>query len=337
MIYDILILGGGVAAMKAAICADQLGLKTAIIEKNNSLGGHVKGLYKLFPEDIPAQELIKRFTDDLSETSAKVFLEEEILDIDTQNHKVKTSKGNTYEGKTIIIATGYKLFNAALKQEYGYGIFDNVMTSYEFEQMLKSGNLKTADGRSPEKIAFLHCVGSRDEKVMQNHCSKVCCVTAVRQAISVRQLLPQCKAYCFYMDIRMFGAGYEEMYRTAQQEYQIHFIRGRVSETSENMDKQVVLKAEDTLIGKPIRLGVDIMVLMVGMCSHNHELIEKAKLDVYKSGFLRPINSVDLATVSNCAGVYYAGCASAPKNIMESVNDASQAVMSAYKYINSKK
>ena len=334
MIYDIVIIGGGVSAIKSAICADQLGLKCAILEKGDKLGGHVSGLYKLFPHDVPAEEVLGRLLDDLSKTSADVFLQHDVVKIDSDNKKIYTANESCFEAKVIFVASGYELFDASLKQEYGYGIFDNVVTSYEFETMLKNGEIKTHDGRTPEKIAFLHCVGSRDEKVMQNHCSKVCCVTAVRQAINVRQALPQCKAYCFYMDIRMFGAGYEEMYRTAQQDYQIHFIRGRVSETSENIDSTITIKAEDTLISKPIRLAVDLMVLMVGMCSHNQEMVENAGLDVFKSGFLKPINTLDLGTRSNKNGVYYVGCASAPKNINESLNDAAQAVFAAQQYIN---
>ena len=337
MIYDIVIIGGGVAAIKSAICAEQLGLKCAILEKSDKLGGHVNGLYKLFPSDILAEEVLDRMLSDLAKTSTDIFLEHNVVKIDSDNKKIYTSNDQCFESKVIFVASGYELFDASLKQEYGHGIFDNVVTSYEFEAMLKKGEIKTKDGRTPEKIAFLHCVGSRDEKVMQNHCSKVCCVTAVRQAINVRQALPQCKAYCFYMDIRMFGAGYEEMYRTAQQDYQIHFIRGRVSETSENIDSTIIIKAEDTLVSKPIRLSVDLMVLMVGICSHNQAMAEDAGLEVLKSGFLRPVNTLDLGTHSNKDGIYYVGCASAPKNINESVNDASQAVFAALKYINQTK
>lgn len=334
MTYDIVIIGGGVAGMKAAICADQIGLKCAILEKTEKLGGHVNGLNKLFPDNILAEDFLDRIKTDLKATSTDIFTQCEIVKIDTNKLCVETQSGKYFQGKTIFIASGYELFDATLKQEYGYGIFDNVVTSYEFEAMLKSGDLKRADGCLPEKIAFLHCVGSRDEKVMQNHCSKVCCVTAVKQAIEVRQLLPQCKTFCFYMDIRMYGAGYEEMYRTAQQDYQIHFIRGRISETAENIDKTIVMKAEDTLIGKPIRLTVDLIVLMVGICSHNKNVIEDTELDTYNSGFLRPTNAVDLATSSNKPGVFYIGCASAPKNINEAMSDAAQAVFAAHRYIN---
>lgn len=335
MKYDIVILGGGVAGMRAAISAKELNLSCVIIEKSNILGGHVIGLNHLFPEDYSASEFLERMRSEVAKNNIEVKYNREVVAIDSMNHTVTTSSSERFSGKTIIIATGYVLFNASLKQEYGYGIFENVVTSYEFEQMIKNENLLTASGNAPRRIAFLHCVGSRDEKVLQNHCSKVCCVTAVRQAINVRQRLPQCKTYCFYMDIRMFGAGYEEMYRTAQQDYQIHFIRGRVSEAAPTIDGEIALKAEDTLIGKPIRLSVDMLVLMIGMCSNPKisEIAEKANLDRFKSGFLKPINSVDFATYSNVEGIFYAGTASAPKNIQESINDASMAVFAAANYI----
>lgn len=336
--YDIVILGGGVAGMNAAINAATAGLSTVIIEKEASLGGHLKGLNRLFPEDYSAEELLERLRKAVADTPTEVVLNCEVTNIDPQTHCVATKTGTTFRGKTLIIATGYELFDAALKQEYGYQIFDNVVTSYEFEQIIKSGSIRTTDGKIPEKIAFLHCVGSRDEKVMQNHCSKVCCVTAVRQAINARQLLPQCKVYNFYMDIRMFGAGYEEMYRTAQQEYQIHFIRGRVSEASPTINNSIVLKAEDTLIVRPIKLEVDLLVLAIGMCPNAGitEIAHQKGFELYKSGFLKPVNSIDFSTYSNHEGIFYAGCAAAPKNIMESMNDAAQAVFAAKKYLNTK-
>ena len=108
-----------------------------------------------------------------------------------------------------------------------------------------------ADGSRPRRIAFLHCVGSRDEKVCQQHCSKVCCITGVKQAMEMKQLFPEADVFNFYMDIRMFGPGYEEMYREAQQKYNIHFLRGRISEASPTIDGRVQIKAEDTLTGRP--------------------------------------------------------------------------------------
>lgn len=165
----------------------------------------------------------------------------------------------------MVVTSGFDLFPAELKEEYGYKIYDNVYTTVDVERMFRNGGIRTADGRIPKTIAFLHCVGSRDEKVNQRHCSRVCCITGVKQAIEMKQAIPDAEVYSFYMDMRMFGPGYEELYRQAQQEFNIHFIRGRISEASQTIDNRVQIKAEDTLIGLPLKMTVDMLVLIVGM------------------------------------------------------------------------
>ena len=114
-------------------------------------------------------------------------------------------------------------------------------------------------------IGIVHCVGSRDEKVGNLYCSKLCCVTAVKQAIEIREHLPESTVFCFYMDMRMGGAYYEELYREAQEVWGVNFIRGKVSEASETIDKKVVIKVEDTLAGRPLKMKLDLLVLMAGM------------------------------------------------------------------------
>ena len=138
--------------------------------------------------------------------------------------------------------------------------------------MLNEGRVALKDGTAPRRIAFLHCVGSRDEKVCQHHCSKVCCITGVKQAMELKEMFPAADVFNFYMDIRMFGPGYEEMYRDAQQRLNIHFVRGRISEASPTLDGRVQIKAEDTLTGRPLKMSVDMLVLIVGMRSNASNL-----------------------------------------------------------------
>ncbi len=117
----------------------------------------------------------------------------------------------------------------------------------------------------PQRIGFIHCVGSRDEKVGNLHCSKVCCVTAVKQAIEVKEMLPHAEIFLFYMDLRMFGRHFEELYKEAQQKYGIQFIRARLSEAFENPDGSLQIRIEDTLLAKPMKMTLDLLVLMVGI------------------------------------------------------------------------
>ena len=192
-----------------------------------------------------------------------------------------------------------------------------------------------ADGSRPRRIAFLHCVGSRDEKVCQQHCSKVCCITGVKQAMEMKQLFPEADVFNFYMDIRMFGPGYEEMYREAQQRYNIHFLRGRISEASPTIDGRVQIKAEDTLTGRPLRMSVDMLVLIVGMRANddNEAFAAGAGLNRAPSGFLAPRDMFLGNVKSNVDGIFYAGTITAPKNIGESLNEGIAAADAAAKYV----
>jgi heterodisulfide reductase subunit A len=201
--------------------------------------------------------------------------------------------------------------------------------------MMNNGNVALADGTQPHRIAFLHCVGSRDEKVQQRHCSKVCCVTGVKQAIEMRHLFPQSEIYNFYMDIRMFGAGYEEMYRSAQQEHGIQFIRGRISEAAPVLDGKVQIKAEDTLIGRPLKMTVDLLVLLIGMTAGNSNECWKQCIGatLNDSMFLKPQDMFIGNVCSDIPNIFYAGTVTAPKTIGESLNEANAAAMRVAQYL----
>ena len=103
--------------------------------------------------------------------------------------------------------------------------------------------------RDIKSVGFVHCVGSRDEKARNSQCSKVCCITAIKQAIEMKEKFPDAEIWCFYMDLRLFGKKFEDFYTKAQRDYGIHFVRGRVSEVSEDINSRVIVKAEDTLAG----------------------------------------------------------------------------------------
>ena len=236
---------------------------------------------------------------------------------------------------SVVVCSGFTLFDASIKEEYGYGIYDNVFTTVDIERMLNEGRVARADGSRPRRIAFLHCVGSRDEKVCQQHCSKVCCITGVKQAMEMKQLFPEADVFNFYMDIRMFGPGYEEMYREAQQRYNIHFLRGRISEASPTIDGRVQIKAEDTLTGRPLRMSVDMLVLIVGMRANddNEAFAAGTGLNRAPSGFLAPRDMFLGNVKSNVDGIFYAGTITAPKNIGESLNEGIAAADAAAKYV----
>ena len=240
----VIIIGGGVAGMQAAITLDELGLQPVLIEKEATLGGKLNKWDRLFPTMTPASEVLTELTEKLRATKTEVHTSTAVGSIDEEGNGVTLADGKKIAGDAVIVASGYDIFPAEIKEEYGYRIYDNVFTTVDIERMFKEGGIRTAENRTPKTIAFLHCVGSRDEKVGQRHCSRVCCITGVKQAIEVRQALPQTEVYSFYMDMRMFGPGYEELYKEAQQKYGIHFVRGRISEAAPTIDNRIQIKAD---------------------------------------------------------------------------------------------
>ena len=331
----VIVIGGGVAGMQCAAELATQDINVTLIEKDSDIGGKVRGWHKLFPTFTPADEVLSGLRHKMAITS-NITIKTGCQATKITPHKVTLSSGEEFSCDAVVIATGYTLFDARIKEEYGYGIYDNVITSADLEEMFNKGDVRMKDGSTPRRIAILHCVGSRDEKVCQRHCSKVCCVTGVKQAIELKQLYPAADVFNFYMDIRMFGPGYEEMYREAQQRYNVHFVRGRISEVSPNIDNRLQIKAEDTLTGRPLKIGVDMLVLLIGMRSNdlNVNLQDDSGLRRQDSGFMQPKDSFLHNTESNVEGIFYAGAITAPKNVAEALNDGATAALSVKAWLN---
>ncbi len=328
----IIVIGGGVAGMQTALRLAEQGAEPVLVEKEPELGGKLRGWHVLFPSFTPAEEVLTALRRRINECGIEVLTSTEVVGLEPR--RVRLADGRTLEGEAVVVASGFTLFDASIKEEYGYGIYDNVFTSVDIERMLNEGRVAKADGTAPRRIAFLHCVGSRDEKVCQQHCSKVCCITGVKQAMEMKKLFPEADVFNFYMDIRMFGPGYEEMYREAQQKYNIHFVRGRISEASPTIEGRVQIKAEDTLTGRPLRMSVDMLVLLVGMRANddNAALAAGAGLNRAPSGFLAPRDLFLGNVCSNVDGIFYAGAVTAPKSIGETLNEATAAADAAVRY-----
>ncbi|MCK7461885.1 MAG: hypothetical protein MZU84_07435, partial [Sphingobacterium sp.] len=164
-----------------------------------------------------------------------------ITNITKDNGRFTLSLANTsvYEADAILVTTGYDLFDAHKKEEYGYGIYENVITSADLESIFSSGKeVRNAQGKIPKRIGFVHCVGSRDEKVGGLYCSKVCCVTAVKQSIELKERIGDCDVYCFYMDMRMYGMHFENIYKEAQEKIRVHFIRADCQKHAKTLTAQ---------------------------------------------------------------------------------------------------
>ncbi|MDE5708836.1 MAG: FAD-dependent oxidoreductase [Alistipes sp.] len=329
----VLIIGGGVAGMQTALCLADRGFEPLILEKDSEPGGKLRGWHALFPSFTPAAEVLSELRRRLRERGIAVHTRATATEIGPR--KVVLDSGEELSCDAVVLASGFTLFDASVKEEYGYGLYDNVFTSADIERMFNEGRVACADGRAPRRIAFLHCVGSRDEKVCQQHCSRVCCVTGVKQAMEMKRLFPEADVFNFYMDIRMFGPGYEEMYREAQQRFNVHFVRGRISEAAPTIDGRIQIKAEDTLTGRPLRMSVDMLILLVGMRANDDSaaLADSAGLLRAPSGFFAPHDHFLGNVRSSVEGIFFAGTVTAPKNVGETLNEASAAADAVEAYL----
>ncbi len=246
------------------------------------------------------------------------------INLDMEAEEVKYSVG------AVILASGAELFNPALREEFGYGRYQNVVKSIEFERMLSAsgpfgGRLKRlSDGEEPKKIAFLQCIGSRDEE--RPYCSSVCCMYAIKEAILAKEHLPEVECSIFFMDRRSYGKGFDEYAQRAIERYGVKTIYARPSFLREvPSTKQVYLRYADES-GELKEEVFDLAVLSVGMVpsEKSRKLFSKFGLETNEHGFVKtnPMNPVE----TNQKGVFACGTALSPKDIPDSVAEASSAV-----------
>lgn len=322
----IAIIGTGPAGIEAAATIATQHIDVDIYEQQSLPLSNLYDKAFLFPNFADAHEVADRMALRLDNPYIHQHTESKITHLEKQPNGQWLVNGKSYD--QVLLATGYKTFDAHRKEELGYGIYRGVHTSIEMEKMLREKHIVNSNGDVPKQIAFLQCVGSRDEKSGNLYCSKLCCVTAVKQAIEVRKLLPDTEVFIFYMDLRMWGQHYEELYREAQQEYGVRFIRGRISEASGTYDGRVQIKSEDTLMGLPLRITIDLLVLMVGMePSEGTQMLSHQCQICGDYGFASSIDPHldDNRTVHR--GLYVAGACKRPMTLTDAVNDGRSAAV----------
>jgi heterodisulfide reductase subunit A len=337
MSKHVVVIGGGVAGMEAAGQLSKCGFEVSLVEKDNNTGGHLNNWHQLFPDRRSSTEVKEYLDGIILNTGIKVLTSTTIEKFNkNRNHfSITTNSGAEMTADAIVVATGFDLFKSSRKEEYGYGIYENVITSSDLEGMFRSGEILMGNGKVPKTIGIVHCVGSRDEKVGNLYCSKLCCVTAVKQAIEIREHLPESKIFCFYMDMRMGGAHYEELYREAQEVWDVNFIRGKVSEAGETIDNRLVIKVEDTLAGRPLKMELDMLVLMAGMemSEGGTKIALSGGLKTGDNRFFTAADNHYGSNRSNIDGIFYAGTCTAPMNITETISHARAAVSEVLDYL----
>lgn len=299
-----------------------------------------KAVYIPFPQAVPNKYLIDSehctyLTTRKCGVCAKVCPVPDCINYDEKDEELDITVGN------IIISTGFKPFDAVRDDRFGYGLFPNVVTSLEFERVVNasgptSGNifLRTQDkkgnwifqpeGIKPESVAIIHCIGSRDEKY-NKYCSKVCCMYSLKLAHLVVEKLPDAKVYEFFIDIRAFGKGYEEFYKRIKHEG-VRLIRGRTAKV-EQKNSKLLLRSEDIEGGRIVEQEVDMVILAVGLESRSdaENLAKMAGISRGDDGWFKESSYVTDSTGTSREGIFIAGVCQGPKDIPDTVVQASAA------------
>jgi heterodisulfide reductase subunit A len=351
----VLVIGGGIAGLQAALDIADAGYMVYIVEKEAEVGGHVAQLSKTFPTLDDATDLLCDIANRVrNHANIHVLINSEVVEVegfignfqvqvrenpsgepDTEDSpKVSTQQGVLeLSVGSIIVATGFGMFDPSLKPEFGYDGYNNVISALEFERLASpsspsGGEIIIGDGEIRD-VVFIHCVGSRDRNLGNPYCSRICCMYTAKQAHLVREKLPNARITVFYVDVRAFGKGFEEFYDRVREE-KVRYRRGSPSEIHKAGDRLVV-RAEDTLLGKPVEVEADLVVLATGIvpCEDAGDIAALLKLSRSEDGFFMELHPKLRPVDTTTDGVYLAGCCQSPKDIPDTIAQAKAAASSS--------
>ena len=243
----------------------------------------------------------------------------------------------TIKAKTAVMATGFSLTPINQKKEYGQGLVPNVITSLQMERLLAPHGpyqrvLRPSDGKEPESIAYVQCAGSRDKSLGISYCSRVCCMYAIKQAMLLSGSLPLADITIYYMDIRAFGKGYEQFFQNAKA-MGIEFVKGKIASIAPATDQKVALKYEaQEEDGRLATREHDLVVLSLGIVP-NWNPAGTCSLATGDDAFIRCSMPQVAPTLTNMEGVFVAGVAAGPKDIVDTITEAGAAAMEAANYL----
>ena len=339
---ELLIVGGGITGITAAIEVSKAGYKVTLVEKENELGGWSKNLYKQAspePDNIIIEPVINKKIEIAKKSkniTIKINTTVKNISGEPGAFNVTLFNGNEENVKvgSIITATGWQPYEVNKLTEYHYDTIKNVITNIEFEKNVKENKLD----KSIKDILFVQCAGSRDEKHLP-YCSNYCCITSLKQAKYIREKNPDSKVYIIYKDIRTLGK-YEQYYKTIQQDESIFLTKGDV-EGIKQEGEIITVNVKNSLIDENIQIQVDMVVLATGMTPSASEDLNLS----YRKGKGLPqlkYNFPDSHFIcfpyeTSRTGIYAAGTARAPMNITSSIEDATGAALKAIQCIESTK
>jgi heterodisulfide reductase subunit A len=333
----ILIVGGGPAGLAAAHALARVGQTSVLVEKEDRLGGApiLSGYAKLVPSGEWARDAIGGMVDRVRndplidvQTGARV----ESFAGQPGTFSARLSSGASVDAAAAILATGFTHFDSVNKPEWGFGTFPDVVTTTQVEQMISSGKgvRCPSDGRKPKRVAILLCVGSRDRQIGREWCSKICCTVSANMAMEIREELPDCHVYIYYMDIRTYGLYETKYYWRSQEEFKVKYIKARIAEVTSN-GEQLVVKGEDTLVKRPITIPFDMVVHAIGMDPNvdNKSIAAVFGIDLERHGYVARGNAYGNTAETSRAGVFVAGAACGPETIDDSIAQGHAAALAA--------
>ena len=336
----IMVIGGGPAGMEAARGIIDLGYKAVLIEKRDTLGGtpELANYAALTPDFRDAGEAMAEMASAI-QGNPNVDIRTGTVVTNAEGEAgaftVTVQSGDKTEQLDIgavIIATGFTHFDPGREtQQYGYYEYEDVLTLVDLEKMLKTGEVLTpSTGEPPKRLCFIQCVGSRDRQIGNEYCSKVCCGVAAKESIEVRKLVPDCKVFIFYIDMRMYGYWENEIYWPSQEEYKVNYVKGIATQITQKGGRLLV-RGEDTTMGRPMEVPMDMVVLSVGMESSagTQEMAGTFGVELNKYKFIDTIGGCLNTVTTSVDGVYACGAATGPADLEDSISSASAAAMKA--------
>ena len=341
----VLVVGGGIAGLQTALDLSRANIEVLLVEKEMLLGGTVAKLHRLFPSMISGSSVIKRLTDEIcSRSEISIHTNTFVSNIKRNSNQFRITLSSRESGNpnqeidadAVVLATGLVPVDLSLFPEYGYGRYCEVMSSIEFERLLVEEEKKGVDifdgqdGSYNKTIAFVQCAGSRTERSGGvSFCSSVCCMNAIKNAISIKELHPDFDVWIFYIDMRACSIYGEEMYKKAKR-LGVKFVRGQPSLIlKKEKNNRVIVCGENTLLRELYEIPADIVVLSAGLKhpESSLELFRMFNFSISADGF--PLNWKDpfepCGTSIN--GVFIVGSAESPKDVHSTITQSRACAM----------
>jgi len=341
MCPNVLVIGGGIAGMTAALEIADAGNNVYLVEKNNHLGGNLARIDLTAPYLYSARDLLtEKIIRANNNKKIHIYLQSKVTRLTGYIGNFKATinllSGNPSEKNksidvevgNVVVCTGYKEFDASRIVHYGYGKLPNVITSFELEKMIRAGRIETKEGKIPKYVAIIHCVGSRSQE-FHSYCSRVCCMTALKYAHEIKSANPESYISDVYIDMHAFGKGHEDFYRRSSEAKTLFLMyekgdRPVIHKATAKDDCEMLIEVNEKLSGEVIEIPADLVILMVGMEAQedSREVARIVNISQDKEGWFIESHPKLEPVATTTDGIFIAGTCVAPKDIPDTVAQA---------------